>query len=242
MIKFTKSKISKWKIGYGRLAKVSFSEGENLKICNLRDFSYPDKKEENPATNWIDIDLNLGNLSKTILYIVPFMTRGIAHLMVGFVFGDETIVVSPELRYKKGQSFSVLDAIIKNNQLCYLWGRKEDLVFLRKNIRKGEDVFQWSLPISKKQSQRLFKSFVDRANKINHISPERYNLITNSCSKNILSHLEHIGLSFGWLRRLFYIMFPANLRRFVDKAIGNSSFGESVLAGPEDIKLNILKQ
>lgn len=214
----TKAETNKeiWRRGCQKLACVEH-EGPLWKIENLRDFTYPEGDEESPKERWKRFNFALHDIQEAFLYTVPFFARGIAHVMIGFKIKDKIIVASPELRYPKSENVSFknifysLRAILGKNPLCYVWGTADDLVYVRQHVRVGEPVFAMPLQLSRKGRIKLFKGLAKRTNLVNHTKIEKYHALLNSCSHNVIHHLEQAGISFRPTQKIFYAWFPANI-------------------------------
>ena len=208
-----------WNVGYGRLAQVAIDPmTEQCVMTDARNFSYPNKKEQEPQQAWFDMKFSLQDITKAVVYTVPFFFTGVAHVMLGFEINGQMIVVSPELRYRKGQVFSFKQVLLRKNTLCYLWGAESDLIHLRKYVRSNEPVYRWGLSLGAEQVKNLFLDVVERSNAVN-TNGERYHLVRNSCSRNIIQHLRKAGIRLPMMVRLLYTVLPSGLGRFV-KSVG----------------------
>ena len=111
------------------------------------------------------------------------MSEGIA-LLRGVSF-------SVEIRKRKGQEFSPLKGLLKQYTLVYVVADEKDVVKLRTNYRK-DDVYVYPTRIDQAHAKQLFLSMMQRVNKL-HDKPEFYNTITNTCTTNIVRHVNEIS-------------------------------------------------
>jgi hypothetical protein len=72
----------------------------------------------------------------------------------------------------------------------YVVGDERDLIKLRTNFRHDE-VFLYPVKTSKEHMQKLFVSMLTRMNKLT-ADPEFYNTLTNTCTTNIVAHVNEI--------------------------------------------------
>lgn len=166
-------------------------EGNLVTIENIRNFTYTSVSEYTPDyyTKTYDLDK-----IKTVDYLVePFGDfSGAAHTFLSFGFeGGEYVSISVEVRKKKGQSFSAWRALLNQYEIMYVVGDERDVVKLRTNYRK-DSVYMYPTKIDEAHAKQLFLSMIKRVNEL-HDRPEFYNLITNTCTTNIVRHVNEIS-------------------------------------------------
>ncbi len=160
-------------------------------VHNVRNFSYTSEDSYTPA--YYDKTYDVSKI-KSVDYIVePFGDfSGAAHTFLSFGFDDNTYVaISVEIRKKKGQTFSPWLTFLKQYELMYVVADEQDVVKLRTNYRK-DIVYMYPTRIDQAHAQKLFLSMIQRVNEL-HDKPEFYNLLTNTCTTNIVSHVNEIS-------------------------------------------------
>lgn len=165
--------------------------GDQVTITNIRNFTYTSETEYSPDYYTGTYDLSK---IKSVDYIVePFGDfSGAAHTFLSFGFeGDKYVSISVEIRKKKGQSFSPWRAFIKDYELMYVVADEQDVVKLRTNYRK-DSVYMYPTRIDQVHAKQLFLSMMQRVNQL-HDNPEFYNLLTNTCTTNIVQHVNEIS-------------------------------------------------
>lgn len=165
--------------------------GDLVTIQNVRDFSYASVDDYTPSYYTGVYDLSR---IKTVDYIVePFGDfSGAAHTFLSFGFeGDQYVAISVEIRKKKGQSFTPWKALLKDYELMYVVADERDAVKLRTNYRE-DSVYMYPTRIDQAHAKQLFLSMIHRVNEL-HDKPEFYNLITNTCTTNIVRHVNEIS-------------------------------------------------
>lgn len=169
-------------------AKIS----NNLVIIdNVRNFRYSSESEYIPSYYTQTYDVSK---IKSVDYIVePFGDfSGAAHTFLSFGFdGNQYVSISVEIRKKKGQSFSPWLTFLKQYELMYVVADEQDVVKLRTNYRK-DNVYMYPTKIDQVHAKQLFLSMIQRVNEL-HDKPEFYNLITNTCTTNIVRHVNEIS-------------------------------------------------
>ena len=68
--------------------------------------------------------------------------------------------------------------------LIYVVADERDVIRLRTNYRKGEEVYLFRTVTTPEQEHGLFLQYLDRLNQLHH-RPECYNALTNNCTTNI---------------------------------------------------------
>lgn len=160
-------------------------------IENVRNFTYKSTTDYSPAYYNKTYDLHK---IRSVDYIVePFGDfSGAAHTFLSFGFeGGEYVSISVEIRKKKGQSFSPWKGLLKQYTLVYVVADEQDVIKLRTNYRK-DDVYVYPTKIDQAHAQQLFLNMMERVNKL-HDKPEFYNTLTNTCTTNIVRHVNEIS-------------------------------------------------
>lgn len=163
-------------------------DGRNVSIFNIRNFLY--SSTSTYTARYYDRTYNLDTLEHLYYMVVPFSrTPGVAHACVSFGFSNgDHIAISVEVRKKIGTSYSLLKSFIKAYELMYVVADERDIIKLRTDHR-DEKVYLYQLEVSKDVVQKTFVDMLERANKLVD-KPEFYNPITNTCTNNIIQHLN----------------------------------------------------
>ncbi len=166
-------------------------KGSLVTVHNVRDFTY--RSETDYTTHYYDKTYDSKKI-KTVDYIVePFSNfGGAAHTFLTFGFDDNSHVsISIEIRKKKGQVFSPYKSLFKQYEIMYVVADENDAIKLRTNYRH-DLVYMYPMRIDKEHSEKLFLSMIRRVNSLKD-KPEFYNLLTNTCTTNIVSHVNEIA-------------------------------------------------
>lgn len=184
--------------------------GDRVTIQNIRNFSYASTTSFTPA--YYDKTFDLSKLVRAYFIVEPFSGyAGAAHTFLSFEFeGTEGtpdfVAISVEIRKEKGESFSAGKGLLKQYEIMYVIADERDVVKLRSNYRKDQ-VFVYPVKGDITKVREVFIDMVARANKLAE-KPEFYNTLTNTCTTNIVSHVNKISpkrVSFD-----FSILFPEN--------------------------------
>lgn len=179
-----------WTPDQARTPLATF-DGSKLTIENFRFATYRDV--ENYDVRWETRQFDLDKLETVDFVVEPFASwRGPAHTLLTFGFSDgRHVAVSVEIRKERGESFSPVGALFRQFELMYVIGDERDLIGLRVNVRKSP-VYLFPIRASPQQVRALFVGMLERANRL-HRRPEFYNTLVNTCTTNIVGHLEEVA-------------------------------------------------
>lgn len=164
--------------------------GNLVKVKNIRNFIYASTTSYTPR--YYDETYDLEKI-KGVWYVVePFAgIPGSAHTFLSFEFeNDQFVSISVEIRKEKGEKYHPLKGLFNKYELMYVIANENDAVKLRSNYRK-DSVYVYPANTTKEKAQRLFLSMINRANELKD-NPEFYNTITNTCTTNIVAHINEI--------------------------------------------------
>jgi hypothetical protein len=175
------------------MAVLAYSEtsGSQITVHNIRNCDY--RSETDYDVHHYDKTFDLDKLRSVDLYLVNWGAPSIAHTMVSFGFEDSSFLcISIETRKEKGESYSALKGFFRQFELIYVVADERDLVRLRTNYRKGEEVFVYRINASPAGARALFLSYLKRVNQL-HAHPEWYNALTSNCTTNIRVQADQAG-------------------------------------------------
>jgi Domain of unknown function (DUF4105) len=157
--------------------------GDHVTIYNVRNCSYVTSHDY--TCQWETRSYDLANLSGIDLFITWWGPTLIAHPIVSFDFGPQGHVpMSIETRDVVGQSYSAIRGFFRQYALIYTVSDERDVVRLRTNFRKDEEVYIFRTTVKPEFSRKVFLDYIQRVNDL-HNKPEWYNAATNNCTTNI---------------------------------------------------------
>lgn len=181
-----------WQADADRTAWVEI-DGDRVTIHNLRNCDYRTKTE---FTNcWSDRTVYLSQLRYVDFFFTNWGPKWIGHPIVSFQFGDnDHIAFSLEARYKVGQSYSAILGFFRQYELILVVADERDVIRLRTNYRKHEQVFMYRTTISPRRAGAVLLVYLDYLNKLRD-HPEWYNALTRNCTttldRQIAAELEN---------------------------------------------------
>lgn len=161
-------------------------------ITNIRNINY--RTTSDYDLRYYNKTFDLNTLESVWYMVEPFSGygAGAAHTLLSFGFqGGDYLAISVEIRKEKGESFSALKGLFRQYEIIYVVADEQDVIKLRSNYRK-DDVFLYPVKTTKVNMQKLFISMLTRANSL-AAEPEFYNTLTNTCTTNIVAHINEIA-------------------------------------------------
>ena len=158
-------------------------DGDHITIHNFRNCSYV--TELDYTCQWETRSFDLANLTGADIFITWWGPTLIAHPITSFDFGPQGHVpVSIETRDVVGQSYSAVRGFFRQYELAYIVSDERDVVRLRTNFRKDEEVYIFRTAVRPEFARKIFLAYLQRVNEL-HNNPEWYNALTNNCTTNI---------------------------------------------------------
>lgn len=169
-----------WKPESAQTAHAEIA-GEIVTFTNVRNFQYRTTDDFTPS--WETRRVDLRKLRGVDVFITYWGSPYMAHPILSFDFGpDGHLCFSIETRPERGEAYSALGGLYRQFELNYVVADERDVIRVRSNYRKDEDVYLYRLkaPFAK----AAFLEYVRTVNEL-HDSPRWYNAITNNCTTAI---------------------------------------------------------
>jgi hypothetical protein len=168
-----------WQPDTDRTAWAEF-KGDRVTIHNQRLCDY---QTELDYTNcWSDRTVDLSQIRAVDLFFINWGLRWMDHTIASFQFGDhEHIAFSVEPRYKIGQSYSAMLGFFRQYELIFVAADERDVIRLRTNYRKGEEVYLYRMRATPSEARELFLTYLNYLNRLRD-HPEWYNALMRNCT------------------------------------------------------------
>ncbi|MEZ4601576.1 MAG: DUF4105 domain-containing protein [Syntrophotaleaceae bacterium] len=176
-------------------------DGDRVRFTGFRNFEYRSKNEF--TARYEEREVQISHLTGVDFFISYWKIGPVAHTFVSFIFDNAPpINISIETRPEIGEGFDPVASLFKQFELIYIVGDERDIARVRTNYR-DEDVFLYHLNTSPADARRLFLVYLKRINELAD-RPEFYNLLSNSCTINIIRYANAAGRPGGFdFRHLF---------------------------------------
>ncbi|RYD19823.1 MAG: DUF4105 domain-containing protein, partial [Verrucomicrobiaceae bacterium] len=171
-----------WLADVDRTASVDV-QGDVVTLRNVRNFEYRTETDYTP--HWETRTVDLKDLEGIDMAITYWGSPYMSHPITCFRFkGGRPVCFSIETRKEVGESYSAIGGFYRQYELIYLVADERDVVRLRTNYRKGEEVYLYRLAITPEQARGRFMDYVRAVNELT-TKPRWYNAATANCTTSI---------------------------------------------------------
>lgn len=179
-----------WTVDQKVLARAEF-HGPLVTVHDVRNFDYRSIDDYTPR--YYDRTYDLRQLDSAWFVVEPFGGfAGAAHTFVTFGFANGDYVgISVEIRKERGESFSPWLGLMRQYEIAYVIGSEPDLIGLRTNHRRDR-VYLYPVKATADAKRQMFVDMLTRANHLRE-HPEFYNTLTNTCTTNLVRHINTIA-------------------------------------------------
>jgi hypothetical protein len=167
-------------------------DGHLAHVQGVRNFHYTAADAFTPA--YYDRTYDLDKLVSASFIVTPFSEawRGPAHTFVTFGFADSQFVsISVEARREPGEIYEPIRGLFKQYELMYVIGDERDLIGQRAAFGKSP-VYLYPIRAPREKIRAVFVEMLQRADSL-RTHPEFYNTLTNSCTSNLIAHVNHVA-------------------------------------------------
>lgn len=164
-------------------------QGDLVTIHNVRNFDWLAKDKY--IEHWETRQYDLSKLDQLDVITSYWMGPQIAHTLISFGFSDgKYITFSIEIRKERGEQFSTIGGFFRQYELSLIAADEKDIIYTRSNIR-GEQVYVYPVNMPKEDMQKLFLSYLDKAEQLKH-EPRWYNTLTSNCTTLVFDMIKAI--------------------------------------------------
>ena len=167
-----------------------FIDGDRVRLTGVRNFDY--RSQDDFTVHYEERELDLSHLVGLDFFVSYWSKGPVAHTFVSFIFDNASpLCISIETRPEVGEGFNPIASLFKQFELIYVVGEERDIVGVRA-IHRQEWVYLYPLNTSPNDARRLLLVYLARINELAD-RPEFYNLLTNSCTINIVRYANAAG-------------------------------------------------
>ena len=158
-------------------------QGDKVTLHNVRNCDYRTEADYTP--HWETRTVRISQITGIDLAVNYWGSPWIAHPIVSFQFADvPPICFSIETRKKLGQTYSTIGGIYRQFELIYIVADERDVIRVRTNYRKGEDIYLYRTTISPAQARERFREYLHSLNALRD-KARWYNAVTTNCTTSI---------------------------------------------------------
>ena len=176
-----------WRQDVARRAWAEIA-GNEVILHNVRNCDY---RSETEYTNcWSDRTYSLADIRGADFFFVNWGVRWIGHPIVSFDFGNgKHLAFSIETRFRAGQTYSAIRGFFRQYELIFIAADERDVIRLRTNYRKDEEVYMYRTNVSADVARKFFLTYLVY---LNHLRdhPEWYNAATKNCTTTLNGQLS----------------------------------------------------
>ena len=157
--------------------------GDRVTIHNLRNCDY--HTETDYSNCWSDRTVYLSQIRAVDFFLTNWGLSFASHPIVSFQFGDnDHVAFSIEARYRTGQAYSTIRGCFRQFGLIFVAADERDLIRLRTNYRKDEEVYMYRVNEQPAVARAMFLTYVTYLNNLKD-HPEWYNEVTRNCTTTL---------------------------------------------------------
>jgi hypothetical protein len=157
--------------------------GDSVTLHNVRNCDYRSESDYTP--HWETRTVRLSQLTGIDLAINYWGSPWMAHPIASFQFADgPPLCFSIEVRREIGESYSAIGGFFRQFELIYVVADERDVLRVRTNFRRGEDVFLYRTTATPAQARERFMDYIAALNQL-HDQPRWYNAATTNCTTSI---------------------------------------------------------
>lgn len=175
------------------VAQTPFAEieGDRVTLHNVRNCDYRTETDFTPRWEMRVVDLS--KLTGVDLAVNYWGSAAMAHPIVSFQFADAPpVCFSIETRKEIGEGYSAIGGLYRQYELVYICANEEDVLRVRSNFRKGEDVYLYRTTMPLARVRERFMDYLTAMNAL-HAKPHWYNAITTNCTTTIRTQRVSTG-------------------------------------------------
>jgi hypothetical protein len=170
-------------------------ERDAVRIENIRNFEYPSLGAFTPR--YETRTFHLANLKAADIIFFTWGSPWMSHPVLVFDFGsDGRICVSIEVRYRKGQNYSVLRSLYRQQELIFVVANERDVILRRTKHRCNEEAYLYRLNASAEALRVVFLDYVEVINSLCE-RPRWYHGLCANCTTTFY-RLPHSRFRLDW--------------------------------------------
>ena len=170
-------------------------EGDAVTIENIRNFEY--RSLDDFTLRYETHTFHLTTLKAADIIFFNWGSRWMSHPVLVFDFGsDGRVCLSIEVRYRKGQRYSILRSFYRQQELIFVVADERDVILRRTKYSRNQAAHLYRFNASAEELRTAFLDYVEAINSL-HETPRWYNGLCANCTTSFY-RLPHSRFRFDW--------------------------------------------
>jgi hypothetical protein len=168
-----------WASGLEVLARAVCA-GDAVTIENVRNFEYRSLDDFTPRYEMRTV--HLANLEALDIIFFNWCAGWMSHPVLVFDFGAEgRLCLSIEVRFQRGQSYSLLRSLYRQQELIFLVADERDVILRRTKYSQGQEALLYRLKTSPDELRAVFLDYLATVNSL-YETPRWYHGVCANCT------------------------------------------------------------
>jgi hypothetical protein len=170
-------------------------EGDAITIENLRNFEYRSLEDFTPR--YEARTYRLANLKGVDVIFFVWEMPLLGHPVLVFDFGsDGRLCMSIEVRFRKGQDYSLLRGLYRQQELIFLAADERDVILRRTKYSQNQEAYLYRVVVGAEQLRAVFLDYVEAINSLIK-KPRWYHVMCSNCA-TAFYRLPSVPFRFDW--------------------------------------------
>ena len=155
-------------------------QGDAVTIENVRNFEYRSLHDFTPR--YETRTYHLANLRGVDVIFFVWEISWMGHPALVFDFGpDGRICMSIEVRFRKGQRYSIIHGLYRQQELIFLAADERDVILRRTKYSQNQQAHLYRLTAGGEELRAVFLDYVDAINSL-YQRPRWYHVVFTNCT------------------------------------------------------------
>jgi hypothetical protein len=173
----------------------AISEGDAITIENVRNFEY--RSLDDFTSRYATRMFHTSNLKAVDIIFFNWGWALMSHPVLVFDFGpDGRVCVSIEVRFRKGQRFSLIRSLYRQQELIFLVSDERDAILRRTKHGWPQEAHLYRMNVASEQLRTTFLDYVDVINSL-YDKPRWYHGLFANCTTSFY-RLPHSRFRLDW--------------------------------------------
>lgn len=155
-------------------------DGDAVTFENVRNFEY--RSLEDYTIHYESRTYHLANLKGVDVIFFVWNMDWMSHPVLVFDFGpDGRICMSIEVRFRKGQQYSIVRSFFRQQEIIFLVADERDIILRRTKHSEGQEAYLYRLRVDAEELKSVFLDYVEAINRL-YAKPRWYHALCTNCT------------------------------------------------------------